>query len=258
MARVFDGAIPEYFEAVTVPVSTTPLSICCWFNSTDWGSSNDLVAIADASVSNHYFRLRALSNTSGTPRVISARTQQGGNNHQALSTSEYTLNTWRHAAAVFASASDRRAFLDGGSKGTETSTATPANLDVTSIGRVGDSSPGGNMDGRIAEVGMWNVALTDDEIAALASGISPLRVRRSSLQAYYPLFAVGGDAINYAGGGNTLTDTNTVTNGDHAPVGPMFGFGLGWQGAFTVAAAGGLGIPIAAFHYNHHLGTMRN
>ena len=93
------------------------------------------------------------------------------------------------------------------------------------------------MAGRIAEAAIWNVALTDSEVQALASGVSPLRVRPESLQAYWPLFAVTGNAIDYSGKGNDLTDNGTVGVADHAPVGPMFAFPSGWQGAFTTAVA---------------------
>ncbi len=56
---------------------------------------------------------------------------------------------------------------------------------------------------------IWNVALTDSEIATLAEGVSPLRVRRDALVYYCP---IGGQSpeIDIIGGVNMTVTGTTV------------------------------------------------
>lgn len=87
----------------------------------------------------------------------------------------------------------------------------------------GTQGPGeaNTLAGRIAEVGIWNVSLTLNEIAALAKGVIPLHVRRSALQGYWPLFGIGSVEAELSGNKLTGTINGTVPAGDHAPVGRM-------------------------------------
>jgi hypothetical protein len=48
----------------------------------------------------------------------------------------------------------------------------------------------------LAEVGLWNVALTDGEVAALAKAMSPRMIRPQSLVLYLPLIR---DVFDYKG-----------------------------------------------------------
>jgi hypothetical protein len=66
------------------------------------------------------------------------------------------------------------------------------------------------MQGLIAEVGIWNVALTDDEVLALAKGFTPDQIRPQSLIAYLPLVRTNQDIK-----GNAWTTAGTLTAADH-------------------------------------------
>ena len=90
-------------------------------------------------------------------------------------------------------------------KGTDNTSASPSGTDRVTLGRLGDSSPSWHFSGSLAEVGIWDVALTDAEIAALAAGLPPNRLvaRRGNLVAYYPLY--NPDGVDYSGNGNHLT-----------------------------------------------------
>ena len=70
------------------------------------------------------------------------------------------------------------------------------------------------MDGRIAEVGIWNAALTQPEIASLANGMTCDKVRPQSLVFYAPLIRTLQDLK----GGLTITNNNTATVADHPRV----------------------------------------
>ena len=64
----------------------------------------------------------------------------------------------------------------------------------------------------------WDAALTDDEVAALAAGHSPLLIRPASLVAYWPLGGLSGDHDRDIVGGYDLTAYNSPTWADHPPV----------------------------------------
>jgi len=71
----------------------------------------------------------------------------------------------------------------------------------------------------IAEVGIWNVALTGAEILQLSLGYSPLFVRPESLVAYYPLIRgdASGDEPDYVGG-LKMVEQGTVAVATHPRV----------------------------------------
>jgi hypothetical protein len=67
------------------------------------------------------------------------------------------------------------------------------------------------MGGQIAEVGIWNVALTAAEIASLADGMTCDKVRPQSLVFYAPLVR----DLQDVRGGLTITNNNTATVANH-------------------------------------------
>ena len=161
----------DYMEASSAVVSGVPFTMACWFRSDDADVNQTLMCVADNNVSNDYFTLEASGSGAGDPVSVIARTV--GAKVGSTSTG-YTVNTWHHAAARFIAVNDRKVYIDGGSEGSNTTSVTPANLNVTAIGRVSDSSPSLYMSGRIAEAAIWKVALTVAEIRFLARGNSPL------------------------------------------------------------------------------------
>ena len=177
--------------------------------------------ICDKDVANEYYALIVRGSAGGDP-VTLARVA-GAATDLCDTTSGYSANAWHHACGVVRTNQDVSVYIDGGSKGNSIANRSPANLDRTCIGYSGDSAPGDYMSGRIAEVAAWNVALTDDEVAALAGGVPPPRMRPESLVAYWPLAGIGSPEPDYRGVYD-MTLFNAPTTADHAPVGPMFGY----------------------------------
>jgi len=93
--------------------------------------------------------------------------------------------------------------VDGVSQGV-TERQTPAgtrNSDAANSLIVGWAGVGlYRMDGPLAEVGIWDVILTADEMAALGDGYSPLLVRPTSLVFCAPLFGNYSPEIDVVGG----------------------------------------------------------
>lgn len=224
MARAFDDASSEYLEYAGAVVGATPLALSCWFYSDDLTVSQNLLGIQDAGTA-EFCRIGAMGSVGGDP----IRAQITGGNVADTSTG-YAANAWHHACGIFATSTDRRAFIDGGSKGTSTgSQSFPATPDVTVIGRRSDSTPVQYMSGRIAEAAIWDLsgwpgasdpARADSfetiALPSLALGYSPL---------FYPLGLVGigywrllnGDGDQDLVGDANMTAFNTPSYADHPP-----------------------------------------
>lgn len=70
------------------------------------------------------------------------------------------------------------------------------------------------MDGRVAEVALWDVALTDEEFVSLSKGFKPSRIRPQNLRFYAPIVR---DLLNVKEA-LTFTNNNTATVTEHPRV----------------------------------------
>jgi hypothetical protein len=68
--------------------------------------------------------------------------------------------------------------------------------------------------GQLAEVGVWNVALTAAEVASLAKGMTCDKVRPNALVAYFPLIR----DLTEIRGGLAVTNNNSATVANHPRV----------------------------------------
>ena len=185
MARRFIRANSECLYVNEAVVATPPFTMACWGYMLDDTTNTLILAVCDRGVSNHYHTLGFTGTLGGKPLRVASR--GGGTASYAASTSGFSANTWHHACGVWSSTTSRKVYLDGGSSAEKTDSITPSGLDRSSIGALARVIPAGYMDGNIAEAGFWNVALTVDEIAALAKGYSPVLVRPESLVSYRDL-----------------------------------------------------------------------
>lgn len=70
--------------------------------------------------------------------------------------------------------------------------------------------------GRLADVAIWNTALSAHEALALASGVRPYHIRNNgSLKAYFPLDGIGSSEADLSG--NAIAATLTGTAGGFGP-----------------------------------------
>lgn len=199
MAYDFVAASTQYLSTATTPITGTPVTLACWFYK-DLSLNTRLVDLVDTT-NGSSFQIRA-----NTTNAIGARAGASATNQSNVGTQ--VLNQWRHAAGVFTSSTSRTAYVDGTAGTTDTTSVTPSDADFIMIG-AGNStaSPLTPHDGRIADVGIWDVALTADEIAALAKGVSCSAIRPQNLRFHAPLIR---DLIDVRGG-RTITNTNTAT-----------------------------------------------
>lgn len=190
--------------------TAVPLTLAGWVNLSSLATTQSILLVDD-NTDNNRLELGVLL-TTGVVRAITRATNL---NSIALSTSGISTGVWQHIAAVFASASDRRAYANGGNKGTEATSKTPAGIART---RAGVTAGGNNqMGGSGAELAAWSVALSDAEVAVLATGISPYEVQRANLIAYWPLIGVDSPEPDVVGA-FPLTLTGTPTQSAHPSV----------------------------------------
>lgn len=217
MARSNTGSTSNWFENSSAALTGVPISIACWFNVASAVITYNLCLISNSSVSN-YFGLD-LSNGAPANGTVGALTAIAGEAF-AKSTTTFSASSWNHACAVFDSITSRSAFLNGGGKGTNATSKTPASLAKTTVGAARSTtttfSP---INGSIAEVAIWSAALDDAEVASLATGICPRLIRPSSLTAYWPLIGRFSPELDFGNNGVfPLTMNGTMAQADHTRI----------------------------------------
>jgi hypothetical protein len=212
MARSFNGS-SDYYSRTSAVINAVPMTFSCWFNSTAFpGGANVLgmVSIWTGLATNHRWNMGINSSgqsTAGTRSSISG---------SAISINSTTTGTWNHAVARYVANNDRNAVLNGDivNMGTD-STVVNVNTGVNRTGIAITHDQGGTptalFNGQIAEVAIWNVALSDDNVVALSRRKSPLLVRRGALRFYAPLIRLADERIL----GETLTAGGSPTIQPH-------------------------------------------
>lgn len=165
-ALEFDDAALDTAIVEIAAVTAMPLTLACWFRTDDDAIAEVAMALTDKDVAAHSHSLQLDGDVAGD--FLRARSVAGGTSAGAVTSTGFTINTWHHAAAVFTSATDRAAYIDGGSKGTNTTSRTPAGLDSTNIGcRVQSGSPIAFFSGRLDDCRVYKRALSDAEVYQL-------------------------------------------------------------------------------------------
>lgn len=234
MARTFDG-IDDNVNVNSTPVTAAAFTMCADFFTADTTNAQTMAFIGDKDVGNHFWALLADGATGGDP--IIAAIDQGGTQTFPQTTTGYSANTWHRACLKEVSATSHAVFIDGGSKGTTADNVAPAGADRVSAGIRNRSSPDLPFAGRIANVTIWNIALSDAEIAILGGprGMHPLRMRPANIVLFWPL-GVASPEPDWSGGARNGTVTE-ATIGDNPPSMLPFGFDASYSPVSAAVAA---------------------
>lgn len=221
---MWNFAAAEYLTYAGAPVNTVPASFSCWFQI-DTAQNNCLVGVSDAGATTNQLTLYSYV-TGGNLRV---RAWPGGF-AVANSTTNFAVNELHHAVAVFTSSTLRDIYFDGVWEGTNTLTINPSGGNRTRIGR----RPAGDFQllGSVGEVGVWDAALSANEIASLYDGTPTWMIRSSNLQMFIPLReAVSGGANDQSGWARHFTTVSTPTAdfGYPIPMGPPWAVDYGQE-----------------------------
>lgn len=191
---------------------SVPITISAWIKLDNITAIHPIVGFDDGTADNYL--LEARGTIAGDP-IAAMVHHLGGSWAIADTTTGYSASTWTHVVVVFASTTSRSSYINGSSKGTDTTSVT-----VTWVGNgywaIG--SYGGLTSfaaGKIAEVAVWNKALTDTQVGLLAAGSSPNTIEYDNLKAWWPLLDSPNDVI----GSFTLTPYNSPTYSSDHPSG---------------------------------------
>jgi hypothetical protein len=208
MAYAFASASSQYLEASSSPVSTYPLTIAAWVYPLDTTTTG---VVASVNTNGGFARQQLVVQAAGTViQIGSLDSANQGENASASGT--YSANVWHHAAGVVSGSSSRVAYMNGnaGTTGTIPVVTTGMNRVMVGARRIAGGT-GAYLNGRVADVGIWDVALTADEIASLAKGVPCRLIRPQSLVFYAPLIR----DLQDTRGGLSITNNNTATVADH-------------------------------------------
>jgi hypothetical protein len=211
MAYNFTAANSQYLNTGSIPVTSTPLTIAAWFYPTA-DASGTLCSIGVSSGTNRQ-QLFYDSTLSGSGRLAANSVDNLGQSESSIS-NVITLNAWQHGAGVYTSSTERLAYHNGNAGTVNTVSRIPSGLNTITIGGRWNTAIGGLVTGRIAEVGIWSVALTAAEVASLSKGMTCDKVRPQNLVFYAPLVR---DLIDKKGG-LAITNNNGATVATHPRV----------------------------------------
>lgn len=217
------------------------VTLSAWINGdtfTTAANDNRIISVLVAGTNNSGI---SLSINGATPKLrAGARAESGGTFFTVDGATTVTTGVWHHVLAVYDFAGDLiTVYIDGASDGSSSSafvstSYTPSAITgndmigaVTSVGAT-PANTAVQFDGRIAGVAIWKVALSAGEIAGLARGAPPTRLRPASLVFNMPLYGHASPERNLVGDGPSGTITGTLAQAAHPPVAAPFGGNEDW------------------------------
>ena len=170
------GSTSNWLQIASAVVTDYPATMACWVYPLDVTTYRNCLVVSQEASAGDYMTLDLGGDIGGDP-VVADVNEVGF----ATTTTGYVANQWQHICGVYTSTSLVAAYLNGGGKGTDTSSGTPNGWNTTVVGAGRFSSTTFSpINGRLAHACIWNRTLTDDEVFELYE--PPTR-----WQLYYPV-----------------------------------------------------------------------
>lgn len=215
MGIKYTAASSEYLQISSNLIGSDVFTWAVWFYlESQTGADQDLLWSGETASSDVYHRLQY--DDSANEFRFSFR--NGATNH-AITTNGATVGGWNHLLAYRASATDARVYLDNAGEGTNTTSVTgvDALTDSFAVGMSRDDTPTDPNDGVLAEIAIWNVAITDAALRqALANGVSPELILPGNLIRHFRCVNLAD--LNDRMSSTTLTAFNTPISGRHPAI----------------------------------------
>lgn len=218
-SRQFTETSGQFMARTTAPVSTYPCTISAWYKPTNV-TSNHVIVYIGSTTDARRFMIYKMSNAGGNVARASSVPDGGGAGSDAIGSTAMTDTTrWYHVVGVWASSTSRKIYVDGVLEATDTTSIATTSLNRAAIGARGNPAPtyGLFANAKIAEIGIWSVALTDSDVLQLAKGANPQWVQRTSLVSYVPLWTGLSPDADLVSGTFGLTNSPAQLT-DHPPV----------------------------------------
>ena len=162
-AYSFNGTT-DYIKVANSILPNTPssCSFSFWFNSSD----NDACFLSDRAAGINYAKYQIMISSN----KVSSNSYSSGCNSNPVQ-SNYDYNVWNHVVVVKDNTqSSEYLYLNGVLIATVNTLCYWSSLNSTNIGRRGGSSNDAYYSGKIDDIGIWNRALTQQEITNLYNG----------------------------------------------------------------------------------------
>ena len=204
----------HYYRSASL--SGDVFTFAAWVYLTDLSVDRTIIAAGDeAQTNNNYFQLR-YDQSSNDLRFV---TRDATTNGIALSTITPAANTWYHVVGSISALNSRSVWVNGGNKGTNTTTLTSwsSTIDNIAVGAYRDASPGVYMNGRVFMPTVWQGwAAGDEDVLAMAAGVPPWKFAPDKLIFFTPLASADGTPRDWVSGtALTVSGTPTTAEGPH-------------------------------------------
>lgn len=188
--------------ADTAVVSAFPCTMSCWLYLTTTGTAGTPLNIGSTTTSGGCFGIEVSTAGAAVARIVG--TTSTANTGGTIST-----NQWSHVCITFISDTSRAIYVNGSKTSFTTTGTLTANLNRTSTGARfnGSTTFSSSYNEYIAEAAIWNETLSDEDILALADGVSPRLIRPVALRFYVPMIREAQELR-----GNTLTAAGTAVS----------------------------------------------
>lgn len=211
---IFNGS-SSIIEKSSSVVSAYPFSVAAWIKPDAGLPSTAAFAVGGiGSATTARLSLTDPSGTAGNNVVSVQSTNAAGTTATGAGPTNWTPGAWALVVGVWAASNSRKAYFDTTAGTTNTGGSS---TDLTSYSRTnfGGSYVGGSLGrfftGKMAYMGMWNVALDATDVANLHGGALPTAVKGANL-VFYPVWS-GGSVIDQISG-TTLTATAITSDAD--------------------------------------------
>jgi hypothetical protein len=255
MARLFNDAGNQSLNVASAVITDYPCTFVGMVNIDDETQNGTIMSVSDASSTGGtgQFSVRISDGSEvtggGDGNLISCAARVGGGNAAfklATHATGLTAGTWYQFVAVFNTSTSRSIYLNGINGVTDLDSAVIATSDRTSIGMLGDNSESHYISGHLAELAVYDYALSAADAAFFGGSLCPLLFRPERLLMYVPL------------GGAASPETDRIGGLDFALSGPptasahprvIYPTAQILQFPTVAAVGGGLPIPVAMNNY---------
>lgn len=230
MARSFDGSTQylEYAGNAAQLNASDPFSMFCWAYPVDTATPCPLLSIylPDFYPWNHVLALGGDNSPFLAVPVLAQSSAYLTGPFQASIVNAYSANRWVACGGVWANQSSRQVYANGVPGTPDTNNVNnPYGPNTTGIGTACAgplfAPPRTYANCPIAEAAVWNVALTDAEMLALAKGVKPYLIRPKNLFGYWPLHGLQSPEADRSGKAQNMILTAAPPSFNHAPLVPF-------------------------------------
>lgn len=224
MAAISDGSTGYYlYNSSTPPIVNVPFTISMWLKASALTTDMYVIDIDDDTDSSFF---RGYIRGTSTGQVRAQKSASGGSQANATGEDFPDTTTWHHVLFSSASTTDLISVLDGDytNRGTNAGSITMSDLDTLNL--FSNSAGGSRYNGMMADVCIWDKALSQSEIESLwtssETGPAANTVAVANVVAYYPMTAattvndqVGTYHLTNNGSNITFSDADnpTITGG---------------------------------------------